>query len=132
MPLRRRFACCRRGRPRGVRQRERVTSAVATRVDACRLCGTPFEQVRRRGRPRELCPSCSAPVAAAKRAAEKQRAYYEANKDEIAEKQRADREANRADSKRGLKTITCTTCDERLAHRTPDGLCGFCRQGIAA
>lgn len=97
----------------------------AVRVDSCRLCGVSFEQERRSGRPRETCGSCAA--AAARRAAKK-RAYYEANKAEIAAKQRAYREARKG----GLKTVTCNECDEHLARRTEDGLCGFCRQGIAA
>ena len=96
-----------------------MTVAAVTRVDACRLCGTPVEQERRPGRPRAFCAECG----------EKQRAYREANKDEIAEKQRAYYEKRK---RGGLKTITCTNCGERLAHRTPDGLCGFCRQGIPA
>lgn len=82
----------------------------SVRRDACRLCGSMFEQPVRRGRPRELCPSCGAPSARASRIAAKQRAYYEENRAEIAAKQRAYREQRAF----GLKTVTCTECGERL------------------
>jgi hypothetical protein len=32
----------------------------------------------------------------------------------------------------GLRTVRCTACGERLCRSTPDGLCGFCRQGVPA
>jgi hypothetical protein len=68
--------------------------AEGLRVDACAQCGSAFEQKQgRRGRPLELCPSCRGKVK--ETIAEKQRAYYEANRQTLAEKQRAYREANR-------------------------------------
>ena len=121
-------------------------------MSACQGCGTALTY-RGYGRPPLYCPSCNREKLAAR-----QRAYYEANREKLAARKRAYREANReklaarerayreanrekvAARKRayyeerqlGLKTVTCTGCGERLARRTPDGLCGFCRQGIPA
>src|SRR5581483_540428 len=69
-----------------------------TRVDKCRLCGSSFEQERRRGRPRALCPACSPEDVKAKKRAyyqredvkAKQRAYYQ--REDVKAKQRAYRQ----------------------------------------
>jgi hypothetical protein len=55
-----------------------------TRADECRLCGTPFEQPRRVGHPRELCASCASPDAKAARAATTRQACDERNNGELA------------------------------------------------
>ena len=72
----------------------------------CVDCGTDLG-VRGRGRPPSRCRDCKTTLAA-----EKQRAYYDANKDVIAEKKRRERE--------------CSGCGETMRAHSETGLCGFC------
>jgi hypothetical protein len=104
---------------------------VGVTVRPCAGCGAglPYSGV---GRPAERCPACNRAARAGRKRAyyqrpevkEKKRAYHEKKM----AAQRARREANRANPQ-GIK---CATCDEHLAHPTPDGLCGWCRMGIPA
>jgi hypothetical protein len=76
-------------------QREEVISS----IPSCQHCGFSIEPTGRPGRPRIVHEECKRAYYEANKAdiAEKKRAYREANKADIAEKKRAYREANKAD-----------------------------------
>lgn len=124
-------------------------------MSACRGCGAPLGYVGR-GRPRLWCHGClreqeaarkrayreanREKLAAQKRAyreanrekvAARNRAYYEANREKVAARQRAYRDSIRAGDRQAPSRWHCKDCGESLSRRTEDGLCGFCRQGIA-
>ena len=91
----------------------------------CQGCNTQLPY-KGRGRPPKWCKRCRNA-----QLAEKQRAYYKANKAEIAEKQRAYRKANKAElaeKQRSREGKVCGQCGEHLRQPTADGLCGFCRE----
>jgi len=61
---------------------------------------------------------------------EKKRAYRQ--RPEVKEKKRAYREEIREGARVAPSRWHCRECDEPLRAQTADGLCGFCRRGIAA